>query len=532
MRTRLPALATLLAIGCASVQPAPDPYDVEDGVVVEDGKEDNFLSLSAKEYIVKGRSTVTVEPGAGIERARQLISLKHVAIAWFLNQYLVDKEEDDPNHGYGGFGAMVKTGSYEDLEIVKLDAVTYEFTFAQLIAGRTNLMRLLPIRDGAFTIEIGRPTNEEMARLETNAEWYRQAPWSPWDPAKVPAEKKEALTLAIREERKSTDAWWDYARLFDDGVLDVDVHFGWDYHGAYHIKHARALYQWLVGEKGFRSPVASFDAYVRTSGPLTRTLDANGRQIRVEVRLFYGKPGSEADPDTDAGGRVLEDDVRASLRTRDVIVYSGHSGPFYGFAMANWKKTDEGDFDDSEMLTAEMPADRYQIVVAEGCDTYMIGEAFKQNVYKQGRNVDVITTTSFSNAASPATVEDFLARLVEVDSSGRHRPRTLSALLTDLDSNSYWFHTMYGVHGVDDNPKLHPYAVVENLCEPCARNADCGGPGNACVRVGQSGKVCAAACTDDAGCPSGYACKKIASAGSSTIYASMCVPRGLVCPAP
>jgi len=173
-----------------------------------------------------------------------------------------------------------------------------------------------------------------------------------------------------------------------------------------------------------------------------------------------------------------------------------------------------------------MPDDKYQIVVAEGCDTYMIGEAFKENPHKQGKNIDIVTTTSFSNAATPATVEDFVTRLIELDSAGRHRPRTMSALLSDLDSNSYWFHTMYGIHGIDDNPRLHPYARTDLMCQRCSQNADCGGVGNGCVKLSATaGKVCAPACTDDSGCPTDYKCKKIASASSSTIYASMCVPR-------
>src|SRR5262249_28683531 len=162
-----------------------------------------------------------------------------------------------------------------------------------------------------------------------------------------------------------------------------------------------------------------------------------------------------------------------------------------GFAMANWNKTDEGDLDDSEMSHVDMPANRYQIVVAEGCDTYQIGEAFRNNPAKpDGTLVDVITTTSFSNAATPATVEDFLTTLIERDSHGKRRPRTVKTLLTKLDSNAAdaGFHTMYGVHGLDDNPALHPFAIPENLCSECSVNADCGGLGNLCVTVGHSGK--------------------------------------------
>ncbi len=534
MRLLSTSLAGLLATAtfACSADVAPiTAEDTEDGVVVPDGKEDDFFSLSANEYVLEGRSTVTVEAGAGEARARELVTLKHIAIAWFLNQYLVDKEEDEANHAYGGFGAMVKTGSYQDLELTQLDEVTWQFKFSQLIAGRTNLLTKLPLdANGVLQVEIGKPSNDEMAQLETNSEWYRSAPWDEWNPATAAADKKETLALSVRAEKKSTDAWWDYTRLLGDDKLTIDVHFGWDYHSNYHLKHSESFYNWLVNTKDFHSPVSSFAKYKRTSGPLTKHISANGRDVTVEVRIFYGKPGSDTDPDTAAGGIVLENDMRESLRKSDVIVYSGHSGPFYGFALANWRMTDEGDLDDADMLTAEMPADKYQIIVAEGCDTYMIGEAFKLNPAKQGKNVDVITTTSFSNASTPATVEDFVTRLIELDSTGRHRPRTVAAMLTDVDSESYYFHTMYGVHGIDDNPHLHPYARQDLMCTSCSRNADCGGVGNSCVKLSASaGKVCAPACTDDSGCPTDYKCKKIASASSSTIYASMCVPKTNVC---
>lgn len=524
------SLLAAVFVACTAAPPLVSE-EVEDGVAVEAGKEDNFLSQSAKEFVVTGRSTITVAENATDRDVQKLVSLKHIAIAWFLNQYLVDKEEDEANHAFGGFGAMVKTGSYKDLEIKKENPTTYSFKFAQLIAGRNDLLRRLPRNaQNRLVVEIGRPSNEEMAALETNNEWYRKAPWSAWDPAKVETAKKETMLLELAPETESNDAWWDYKRLFEDGKLDIDVYFGWDYHSDYHLKHSKSFYDWLLREKGFHSPVASFDRYTRTSGPLTRTLVANGANIQVEVRILYGKPGTETDPDTDAGGKVLEDEMRDSVKKRDVIVYSGHSGPFYGFALANWKKTNEGDFDDADMVVAEM-AKKYQIVLAEGCDTYMIGQAFLNNPAKHGANVDVVTTTSFSNASSPVTVESFFSRLLEIDSASRHRPRTLKSLLDALDGDATdgGFHTMYGIHGIDDNPKVHPYANLDRACQACSTNADCGGPGNSCISIGRSGKRCAAACTDDTGCPDGYACRKVASTSTSTIYSSMCVPANSSC---
>lgn len=535
--TSLLAAATLIA-GLSLVTACDDRVegeadDPEDSFFVDDGKADDFLSLSAQEYLLEGKSTVVLDaamasrPAAErLEAARQLVGYKQIAIAWFITQYLVDKEHDDPNADFGGFGGMAKAGAYEDLAIrERADRVTFDFTFRQIAAGGRNLMSKLPTRtaDGktVFDLEIGRPSNSELAQLETNAEWYRNAPWSGWNPAVVPAAQKELITFSIARERASTDGFFDLARLTADGKLDMDVYFGWDYHSAYHLEHSKLFFTWLK-DQGFRAPVTSWDRLTHTSGAFTRTVKADGKSVTVEIRVYFGKPGTATDPDTDAGGRVLEGLAMTSLATRDVIIYSGHSGPFYGFALANWKLTAEGDLDDADIRVAPMPADRYQVVLAEGCDTYQIGTAFKENPAKNGANVDVITTTSFSDASSPAAVENFVATLLARDSLQRLRPQPVTKLLTKLDSASWGFTSMYGMHGIDDNPKVVPWARTARFGARCSVNADCGGPGNLCVSSGTSGKTCTAACAGVGGCGTGYTCKAVASASSSTIYGRAC----------
>lgn len=530
LATRLATVGLLatVATGCAG-EPTTDE-DVEDGFVVPDGKADDFLSLKAKEFVVRGTARVTAEAGASEARVRKIIGFHHMAVTWFLNQYLVDKEKEgehaDPNAEYGGFSAMVKEGSTETIRITQRNATTWDYEFEQLIAGRKDLLSRLPLdAQGNLTVEIGKPT---VAEMEDDAEWYRQEPWKAWDPATQPASKKETLTLSIRPETKSSDGWWDYKRLFEDGVLTVDVHYGYDYAAQGHLTDSKAFYKWLT-DRGFRSPTTSYDKYKRTSGAITKTIKADGRNVKVEVRLFYGRPGTDTDPGTDAGGRQLENDLRDSLKSRDVIIYAGHSGPLYGFSMADWDKTAEGDLDDSELATAQLARNKYQIVFAEACNTYMLGNTLKNNPNKMGKDIDVITSTNMSVSYSP--VEDFLARLLEVDTQGRHRPRTMSATIADLDLYT-WGETqptMYGIHGVDDNPKLHPYANPENLCERCSSTSDCGGVGNSCVSVGDSGRRCVAACTDDAACGDGYRCREVASASTSTIYGKYCVPANNTC---
>ncbi len=527
------ALSLVAAAGCDDGL-GFDAEDPEDSVFVDDGKADDFFSLSAQEYLLEGKSTVALEAGMAsrpaaerLAAATKLVGFKQIAIAWFVTQYLVDKEHDDPNASFGGFGGMAKAGAYEDLAIVeRADKITYDFTFRQIAAGGRNLISKLPTRAGVsnkivFDLEIGKPSNTAMAQLETNGEWYRDAPWTAWNPAAVPADQKEKITFSIARERASTDGFFDLARLTADGKLDMDVYFGWDYHSEYHLKHSKQFFTWLK-EQGFRTPVASWDKLTHTSGAFTRTVKADGKSVAVEIRVFFGKPGTPTDPDTDAGGRVLEGLAMGSLATRDVIIYSGHSGPFYGFALANWKKTDEGDLDDADIRVAPMPADRYQVVLAEGCDTYQIGMAFKDNPSKAGKNVDVITTTSFSDASSPIAVENMVSALLARDSLQRLRPQPVSTLLTKLDSASWSFTSMYGMHGIDDNPTAVPWARTANFGKTCSANADCGGPGNLCVSSGTAGKKCTAACVADAGCGTGYTCKLVASSSSSTIYGRAC----------
>lgn len=541
-RKSLALAAALNFAACAEDSSTPDTDGQAAGEalsIVEPGKEDNFFSVSAQEYLLTGTTTVQLEASyAGrsyeerLKRAQALVPYRQTVIGWFLNAYMIEKSDKDENKDHGGFKALTKNGSWEDLDLREVDELTFAFDLRQEIAGPLNLLDVLPTKVGEdgkrrFELTMGRISTAEMQRLDYNNEWYRKSPWGSFNPANLTPDRLETIELAIEAEPRSADAWFDYPRLIEDGVLDIGVHFGWDYHKEYHLVHSRSIYEWLVRE-GFKSPVASYDALLRDSGPLTKTVQTPEGAVELRVSLFWGKPGSATDPDTDAGGRALEEDMRASLKNRDVIVFSGHSGPFYGFALANWRKTDEGDLDDSELETVEMPAGRYQVVLAEGCDTYAQGQAFFNNPAKADReHLDIITTTSFSNAGTDATVRDFLRAFVELDAAGVPKAPTLSELLQDLDSNSFWFTTMYGVHGIDDNLRRHPWANEAALCEWCIVDSDCGASGNKCVALADGQKACTFQCTGDEGCPDGFVCQAAQSGG--WIRSNVCVTRNATC---
>jgi hypothetical protein len=531
------ATSALLA-ACGTQEP---PADLP-RVLNDNEKADNFRSQSAQEYYVEGTTTVTLDSEFALateeerlERVRELIPYKQVVIGYFLNAYLIDKSSHDDNGDYGGFKALTKNGSYEQLNIQHVDNLTYSFDFVQEVGGQLDLLQELAesadaevAEDGRYTFELtmGNVSSEEMQQLDHGNEWYRSSPWSGFNPDEMDPAQLTTQTVYLSEQERSHDAWLDYGRLFEDGVVDMGVFFGWDYHDAYHQKHAEETYRWLVRE-GFDSPVQTWDEYKSARAPLTKTLDVEGREIEFSVTLWWGEPGTETDPDTDSGGKVLEDAMRASLTRDEIVVFSGHSGPWYGFALANWRQTAEGDLDDSEIPALDMPADKYQIVLAEGCDTYALGEAFWANPNKaDASTLDIVTTTSFSDAGSASTVTDFLNAVAGTDGEGNHQPMRYSDLLEDLDSNSYWFQTMYGVHGIDDNPHAHPYGNTEALCGECVSDADCGGTGNKCVNLDGAG-VCTFECTADDGCGAGYSCRQTEL--DSYLSGKYCVPNDSTC---
>jgi hypothetical protein len=533
--------------GCAgSVDDSEQSASSDETLTVlgPDEKADNFRSQSAQEYFVRGTSTVELGESYAdaseeerMERVRELVPYKQVVIGYFLNTLLVDKSDDADNSDYGGFKALTKNGSYEDLGIEQQGELTYSFEFVQEVGGQLDLLEELnrradaePVGGGAYEFElaVGKIPNDEMTNLDTGHEWYRRSPWSDFSPEQVDASRYYMQTVEIEPQERSEDAWIDYNRLFEDGTVNIGMFFGWDYHDAYHQTHAERTYRWLL-RNGYESPVDNWEEYATNRAPLTKTIEADGESVDVEVTLWWGEPDTVTDPGTRDGARKLVDAMENSFKTNEVTAFSGHSGPFYGFALANWRETGSiGEIDDTDIPDLEMPSDKYQIVLAEGCDTYALGEAFWKNPNKADEEtLDVITTTSFSNAATNTTNTDFLKALTATD-GGTHQPTRYSAMLEDMDSNGFFtsMKTMYGVHGIDDNPTSHPYANPENACSSCSTAADCGGQGNHCVDM-QGANVCTYECTADSGCPDGYTCRE--TRAGERLSTSVCVPRNYSC---
>ncbi len=538
MRLTGMGMVALLALGCGDAEVVDFTQGgVTDAVAVPHGKEDNFLAVSAREYLVEGETTIVLDEkhadltdSGKFQKAKRLVPYKMIAVAWFLNSFVAPKDKKDKNAKYGGFNALIRNGNFEDLDLYQVDDLTFRFTLRMDMGGPMDLMSKLPTTadaDGAarFELQMGIPSNDELSNLAAGDEWFRQDEWKHWVPWDHAPEAIETIRLEVSPQERSMDAWMDYDRLFADGKVTIGVHFGWDYHEATHVKESKMLFEHLVKD-GYEPPVADWDRLERNSGPFEKTIQANGKPLKIEISIFHGKPGTKTDPDTDQGGRWLKKDLIKSLETREVIIYSGHSGPWWGFSMGNWKKTEEGELDDNEITMLDLP-DHYQVVLAEGCETYAIGQAFFDNPAKQDRtNIDVVTTTTYSTAGDADPVKDFLNAVVGTWTDGTHAPMTYSELLLDLDYNA-WDSAMYGVHGIDDNPHLHPYADPDKFCAPCSWDEECGAEGNFCVNLGTDGQFCTGTCTADDGCPDGYTCAAVARGQSITGRA--CVPRHFSC---
>jgi hypothetical protein len=535
----LAAPLCLAMAGCGA--PAPQPGD--DVELVPEGKGDNYFSISASEYWVDGTATLVLDaadqakaPADKLTRARALADLKTVQIGWFLDVRLIDKESGGGDHGdanadtYPGYHAIVRTGDWTLSNLRALDdGMTYAYDVRLQIAGQKNLLSQLPgttLSGGkkTITLQMGKVSNQDLARLDPEHEWFRDPQWDSgsFDPAKLTADQLEPIDLTLSLQDAGDDAYLDINKLIADGKLTIDAHYGWDYWSRYDISNAQDVYDNLIAQ-GFASPSKTWEQYRGDLGPLTKTVAIGDKQVTVEVKIFHpsGNGTDGYDPETDAGGIAMEKAMTDSLAASDVIIFFGHSGQYYGFALADWNKTARGALDYPALMAAAMPKDRYQIVLASGCDTFSTGEAFRQNPNKPGlANLNVITTNTFSNEASDAVVRTLLGALYG-GGTDHFVPAPISSMLEEM--NGIGIGSMFGVHGTDGDPKLHPFATLATLGQSCTQNSDCGGDGNRCTKISSSERVCSATCLGDSACPSGYRCRDVASTGTTSIVGKQCL---------
>lgn len=539
----LPAL-----VACSSDDATPGQGGSGSATLVPPGKADNYFSTEGQEYTVTGATWGTLEqscvsanpssPDAQKRCAMEAITLKNFSIAWFLNQYIIDKHEA-ANEDWGGFTAMTRPESYESLEVGTADANgKFDYTFTSELSGPFDLLTKIPTEpcgeDRCFTLEIPVLPNSTLKQMDTGSEWYRKSPYNAYKPETYPGEK-EAITLRIKPYPRSNDAYLEYNKLFSDeqlakagGALKVGIFVGWDYYdGRYDLQTAKELYRWLTTDRGFTSPVGSYDELKIDSGDFTKTIQVNGKSVPVSVLLVH--PG-QGDPANSGFASQMKNAMIQAFAERQVVIYEGHAGPQYGFALANWNVTEAGELDDSELPGLSIPENFYQVVLASGCDTYMVADSLYLNPVKQGRvDMDVITTSSFSNAAGKGRTAKVLVDAVSNQTGGQLKPQMYGELIRKLNQE-YWMTPIYSVHGIDDNPRFNPFADFSRLCQSCSTSSDCGGFDSSCNDYGNGSKYCGTKCESNNDCPSGYTCFDIRD--GNDLIGKSCAPASLSCENP
>ncbi len=513
------------------------------------------------------------DPQKRRQEAERLASLRRMADGIFLNNYLNDKEDGDGNFGYGGFNAEIRFSKdiNPNLELDKKDPTQtkYWFDYSFVVGGYEGLVGMIKndayqkdkqsLGPNQFVYASAVLDNETMAQTRPGKEWFRSDDWGFWSPTNNPAKAVVYnLTVNIIPKPKEPDAYIPVDQLVVTGAdgsmsIPMAVHFGWDgeSQGAdipkggvrYDIELARRLFKKLQ-KLGFKPPTAQFETYQPfdpKTPPFKKVIQFRGKPLTVEVSVYTAgqtkamepeddskpafslvttqvtpfQPLPGPDPETAAGAKVAREQMLHSLKHKKVIMYLGHSGLGMGFNFGDWfvpEVDDKGTVFASALAKAPL-MDSYQLVVADGCQTYYLAENFLQNPTKRDptnssrlRNLNLITSLGFTDADSTRTVTQLLKLLSRQEQGHWVAPR-VSDLLTrynpdgvpfqkymkigvknvaandsdDDDDDDDPLFPVYGMHGVEGNPRSNPLADRDAFGKACVNATYCGtGDGNIC----------------------------------------------------
>lgn len=326
------------------------------------------------------------------------------------------------------------------------------------------------------------------------------------------------LQVFITPIERSLNAYPKYLELFEDG-LDIGVHLGGDHHDPpKDIAHARSVYDDLVAS-GFRSPVATFEDLKIDSGPLTSSINVRGNEVPVRVSIFH------VDMSTPETRDLVIDAYKSSMKNADVVIYDGHAGrrlDYSGVVLAY--KPARASITANEFKDIEA-TNKQQVYLFNGCETYTgYADKLYENANKNPENTDIITTGNYSAIQSKANqVNSFIHSFID-QKSGTWIPRSWDSVLSRMNAvgERSWVH-IYGVHGLDDNPKASPLADVSKVGVSCTQDGDCGAADSKCITVSSIRKVCGMACADSTGCPDGTKC--VLPRGRTSLDDQQCAPR-------
>lgn len=513
-------LSALVLPGCADSTESQEGDD--ETVAVYPGKADNYLSPTSMEYSLWGMGDWTLSADWADKdlatreaEVRSKLEYKFKAYSHFINLYVTDKSSHDANQGYGGFAGQIRTSSLDWIvEPVDDAGLVWTFIWELEMGGPRDLLDNLPIQvqndQTFFMVKMPKLTEAQILSGSYSSDFN----------ANTFTGEMEEIQVMVGAEKESIDAWPNYTSMFADDLLDILIIVGGDYNAErYDLKAAKEIFGWLT-TAGFTGGVASFEELKLDSPAFEKTLQLPGRSIKVSVRLYH--------PDIVEDGALeqLRQAVVTGYETADVVIYDGHAGEDPDYSGVVYHYNPRKAITANDLAGLNLPSS-YQLFMFNGCKTYA---AYPDALYASGTkdysNLDLISTVNFSwLTMQPFTTSGFINQLT-ARRGGQHDPLTFNEILREINKSNN-ANVYYGVHGLDDNAHLNPYADATTLCKACASDADCPGNGNKCIRF-EFGRVCGAECTADDGCPDGYFCGDIAASGSIT--GKQCMPKGYTCP--
>ncbi len=492
----------MVGAGCSGDAGSESSTNTGDGVVsIPDafGKSDNYIATNALEFILSGTTSAELPDGFdGLSQDEQQTTLDELILAQTTKitnaakrhvQDLLRTSNEGVEDEEAKFFIYVKP-SYSGGEALDpmVEGNTVTWVFQLEMVGSADLIGLLVEASGDETFQVD-----------------------------IDGEPVEF----ILEPSPSTDAFPDYKRLFEDDIYDIAIHFGGDYNEErYDIETAKWTVEFLLESGWAHDSVSSFEELKHDSGPFVMPIFVEGRQIEAHVYVYH----SDMDDDAEAEQSLLRELVELSVKERDVVIYSGHAGSNAGMILDYHPRYE---LDDDEFKDLEMSND-YQIWVFDGCNSYrtyvdklMLNPA---RTFDNTTAVTTVNTTPFS--AGYEVINRFVHWFTFADEAGNHFPVSWNTMLQGINDDFPTVH--YGVHGIDNDPKLNPHAAEGFQCRPCSDNTDCGAGGNYCMNY-SNGNACGVGCTSDAACGAGFECITVFDDPDLFYVPKQCVATTLTC---
>jgi len=452
-----------------------------------DSKSDNYVSTNAREFEVRGTAHARLPESydsAETPEAKQKILDETVSSRLSIVVRSVKKQiqtvlrvanggttKDDDS-----WFIYVKSNAGERQTVTTLEDGRLQFSFKLELVGSYYLMSKVA------------PGTSPVRRFKVLVQgWTASA-------------DDETIEVEI-EGSDSRDAFPKYNEMFSDGVLDMAVHFGGDYNKE---RLDIDTCKWLVeelhtNEEWTNTHVSKFEDLKIDSPPFIRKLTVEGKEIEMRMYIYHSDMVEPAEEEK------LSLAMKASMKERDIIVYSGHAGSGSGFILDYQPKHE---IKAADFATLDLPS-KYQIFVFDGCRTYRTYvDDMMKNPNKTFDNIDIVTTVNTTPfGAGYYLLWELTHWLTITNDQGAHFPLSWMSILRGVNRKRFKS-VHYGVHGIDNNPKVNPHKSDGIACKPCEADNECGAGGNLCLGY-PLGSSCGIACTTDTACPDGYRCARI-----------------------